>query len=309
MPVLPKFPLKMFAALYMIAAMGALAVTINNAATTVSGEAAEPSKFFIGAWLALYGLTLGCIPLIRWRFNSGDLLVIGIALFFALSTVWSHIPSNSSKYSFSLVMNAIAALTISRIIPREQFPKFLAGLIVFVAIVSIALWGIGYQNVIWVDPHARLTIFHTAPIKGLFFHKIPAGIYSAMGFWLSILVLNGWRRITASLICLIFDGLTGSSIGLALLPVGFLFLMLINFSRSGRLDRTTFFTLLGMTLLSGVGFFYIFGADILALLDRDPTLTRPSIKIRQGHGRRRVGGEPRQSRQQGDRRMHSKGSA
>lgn len=271
--VIRNIALKAYAAIYIISAMGALAVTINNPGSTVSGENPEPSPMFIMCWIALYGLTFACIPFLKWRFHKGDFIVLSIGLYFFLGSLWSHIPDNTIKYSFSLIMNIIAAIVISRIVPKTEFPRFLAGIIFTVACISILLMVAGYPNVLWIDPHSRTTIFQTPPLKGLFFHKIPAGIYAALGFWLSILVFKGWQRLVAAGVCIIFDGLTGSSIGLALIPVAFLMISLAKLSRAGRLNTGAFFGVLGLVFSSGIGFFYIFGADILALLDRDPTLT------------------------------------
>jgi O-antigen ligase len=257
----------------MISAMGALAVLFNNPGSTVAGEGKDAAPAFIICWLTMYALTILFMPLVKWRLGKGDFILLSIGIWFALTSMWSNIPDNSIKYSFSLSMNIFAAMFISRVIPREDFPRFFTITAVVVSALSIIMMMTGFENVFWVDPHSRLTILNTEPIRGLFFHKIPAGIYAAIAFWLSILVMKGISRYFCAVVCLLFDALTGSSIGLALLPVTGILILLIKLSRSGRISTGAFFIILGILMCSGIAFFYVFGGDVLALLDRDPTLT------------------------------------
>lgn len=253
--------------------MGGLSFLFNSSYDPTTGEALEPSSTYIMSWLVMYGITVSIIPLIRWRFNIGDGIVIAIGLYYLLTTLWSHIPSNTSKYSFSLMMNIVAAIVISKIIPKSKFPAVLAKVITLVAVVSIILWLMGDPRAIWHDPHQRLTILGTESVKGLFFHKIPAGIYAAVGASLSMILFRGWFRLVAVAICVLFDCLTGSSIGLALLPILAAMVGLLNASRSGRLSAGMFFSLIIGMIIFGIASFYFIGSEILVLLDRDPTLT------------------------------------
>ena len=268
-----ELALRSYAAAYMVSAMGALAVTLNSVDPLVSGDSAEPSPIFVLAWVALYGLTFLCAPFVRWRFNKGDLLVLSVAGYLLLGAVWSHLPAATLRYAASFGMNVIAALVITRIVDRAAFPRFFTFLLLAVAALSIALQIVGYENVTWLDPHSRDTVFGTAPLKGLFFHKIPAGIYAALGLWLSIILFRGWLRFLAAATFLVFDGLTGSSIGLALVIIVPLLISMAYVSRQGRFSTPVFFALFGMVLSLGAGFFYTAGPAVLELLDRDPTLT------------------------------------
>lgn len=262
-----------YAWLYVVASMGALAVIVNSPVDSASGDISEPSRAFVLCWVGLYLATLACIPLVRWRFNKGDLIVLSIGLYFLLGTIWSHIPANTIRYATSLMMNIVAAMVLARIMNYEAFPKFIARTIVSIMFISMLLMSVGYDNVMWIDPHSRSTIFGTEPMRGLFFHKIPAGIYAAVGFWLCLLLFKGWRRIAGAGACLIFDGLTGSSIGLALVPLIGLLLGVAYVAKSAHLSLAAFFSIYGIVLVSGVAAFFLVGPDVLALLDRDPTLT------------------------------------
>lgn len=251
--------------------MGALAVFLVPVSEHAS-VAETPTSFKI-SWLALFGLTVLILSLLRRPFRKSDTLLFIIPWFLMLSTVWSHSRGATLQYSGMLVFNALATLVIVRCIPRRDFPRFAGRVVLIACVIGSSLFLIGFEPAAYIDVHGRKSLLGLNPMRGLFNHKITSGIGGAIGFFLIFYNERGIFRNISLAFLLLYVLSTGSSLAAAMIVITFAIRGVML--RLNRFRQAGFVYILAMVLLAAfaVVCFKLFGVAVLEALNRDSTLT------------------------------------
>lgn len=249
---------------------GGAVIFVNNDPYGVS----EGSSFlFVGLWLILYCLTFLWFFIIRFKISKKSLLVFIFPFLMILSSFWSSVWDKTFFYSVCFLFNMIFVLQVVNLFNLDQLLRFLTKLLIFMMLVGTVLYYLGYSNVIYFDIHGRETLLGGLPVRGLFNHKITAGIYSAFCFLLVMRYYVGFVRFVLLAFTLFFNLQTGSATGVIILVSGvvlyyFNFLLLVM-----EVKVTKYIFSVGLLVLFVTTTGIVYGADLLEFFGRDPTLT------------------------------------
>lgn len=252
-------------------AMGAWAVLFvpQNANTAAAGSNAQ----YLAVWAVLYAFTaiffLFKVNVLRW----GELAVLTIPVLYTVSALWTHQPVQSAIYAIALSMNGVFAILLTRCYSWDEFPLIFGRLIVAVSGLGLCLFIVGFEPAAYIDPHGRPTLIGTQPLRGLFNHKITAGVYACIGFLL--IYINEHSRLRRPFLAFLFLFIlmTGSSFAVGLLIIGLILLISLRITRKTPSPGPLFLILFVGLILLGIVLFITIGTTVLVLLDRDPTLT------------------------------------
>lgn len=262
-----------FAGAYLCIGMGATVPLF------VGEDAFSPNPAaFIGIWLVLYALT-GIQMLIGLGRISRAALVPAIIPVVALfSITWSAAPKSTTQYSLLLIGNFVFCAWMAQHLDVERTLNIILKAVCALVAASIALNLLGLDFITYKDIHERPTLLNTEPIRGLFNHKITAGIYAALGTLIAWKTIdNSFQRIAICLTLIYFLLLTGSSSALAILLIGSTFLFIITKSRTldvpPRLFAVTSISVISIGAIITISL----APFVLGLLGRDPTLTGRTV--------------------------------
>lgn len=261
----------MFSLFYILASMGMLTIIL------VSPEINDGQQSLIVGWLVLYAITITLIIGLKPTVTRKQVLVLLIPCYYLASSVWSQNSITTAQYSVSLGMNFLAALLIAKCCDEDQFPFFIGRVILFACVLGYALYYFGYEGASYDDAHSRLTLIGTEPIRGIFNHKITAGIASALGIVIYYAFFKGAERIIAIAFLAYFLLHTGSSLALSILLICVpLQVVVINLLRL-RSSEIYLLSFMILTPIIGSIIFISFGGEVLDALGRDGTLTGRTI--------------------------------
>jgi O-antigen ligase len=156
--------------------------------------------------------------------------------------------------------------------------KLLARVTVFLSIVGLILYALRFDIAVYVDAANRANIIGTDPFKGLFPHKIVAGLYAALGV-VAILATSkpGFARVCAIAALVLVIVLSSSSTALVLLPFAVaIFLLTRRALNRGTRARNWIASLIVTAGLGGLLIWWSW-SDVLGFLGRDATLTGRTI--------------------------------
>jgi O-antigen ligase len=272
-----------FAAVYLVAAMGALAVFLVPVPTQMSGGGEAPAAFKL-AWLMLYLASFGMLALLGPRLLKRELVIFAIPLYYLVSTAWSHAPRDSTLYGASLVLNTLVSLIIVRCIPPRAFPRFLGRVLFVACMVGLLLYLLGVPSVRYYDVHARPSLIGLEPLRGLFNHKITAGVGGAVAVLLFLYAERGPLRAVGVPLLLFYVLATGSSLAVAVLALALAGRGLVSAAARVRQAGAFYVLSLAAVTVAGVLCFRLFGAQVLELLERDVTLTGRTLLWGWGFG-------------------------
>ena len=259
-----------FVSLYLACAMGMIAVIFAN--VDGSDSEGQTTISFALAWVFLYSITIYYSICINWR-KKYVLALMSIPFLYLASTMWTLVPQKTLIYSILVLLNAIfSAFLVKKYDPLNLYKIYINTVLLLIAI-GLILYLFGYQNVVYYDPHDRETILGTEPLRGLFNHKITAGYYAGLAFYLSSIAYTGLKRFFYSVTFLSFILLTGSSSALALLVLGACMMAILKFLRRIRASKSTIILVLLIVpaVLGAIGL--VMYEVVLVALGRDPTLT------------------------------------
>ena len=261
----------LYVALYLAASMGLLAVLFVPAESDLSSTGSTP--LFMICWSALYATSL--LAVLHWRPlpQRYQLWVLGAGLYLILTTLWSIQPVKTLVYAISMFMNLVFVIFVISNYNRSQFLILLSRTIVWLVAIGLTLKLLGFGFVEYYDIHDRGNILGLSPLRGLFNHKITAGIYSAMAFCLVLAMWVGYKKYLALMLLLFFNLMTGSATGVSLLIISVLLLFFVRFLAANGVSVRTFIVSLVLVSSLTIAISYMYLGEFLELLGRDPTLT------------------------------------
>jgi exopolysaccharide production protein ExoQ len=255
--------------------MGTLAVLTVPRAGIVMASGGTP--IFVAIWLIFYLLIGIFFLIIKPKVTFFDFIIYLPAIYAMFSSAWSLNPTKSITYSTVFLINAISATLICRLFDIKALLRTLCIVITTLAALSIILGILNFELVKYFDYHERPTFLGTEPLRGLFNHKITAGLYSSIGIFLALFMFKGYTQKLIIFTCLIFNFLTGSATGIVLVFLGTILSIYYRYSGKMKVPPvTTILTLLIFIYLLLI-LFGVYGAEILTALGRDPTLTGRTI--------------------------------
>jgi O-antigen ligase len=266
----PGRALHIFTGLYLAGLMGLFTVLlVPQTGTGIEGK----STAFIATWIAVYLASV--LLLVRYPvvLRSADWPIVIFLGLVALSASWSGAPQASLQYAMSLLANFFFALIAARHIPVAKLLSILLATIIAMAIGGYLLNRLGMASTTYLDVHDRFNFLGGQPIRGLFNHKITAGFYAGFGLVGTLVLLRGAWRIGIAAFLLFFIALTGSSAALAVLAFGLVLLAWMGLARSLRFSPGVFLLATFTVITAGALVVWLCLPDLLALLNRDPTLT------------------------------------
>lgn len=260
-----------YSLLYIAASMGMAAVIFSSNEDAADGPLTTPA--FVMYWVGLYSGTAFYFLRRNLILKRFAIAIFVVPLLFISSTSWSLMPSKTLTYATIVLANAaFAAVIVSKISTEELFSIFLAAVIGMVTL-GLLLFFIGVESVKYVDTHQRVSLLGLEPVRGFFNHKITAGFFSGLAFYVAIHLLKGVIRVVICLILLAFILFTGSSSALVMLASGAMLVALISALR--RIRASTGMTVFAFVVLPLIILVVAVNTyePVLIALGRDPTFT------------------------------------
>jgi exopolysaccharide production protein ExoQ len=256
-----------FVVIYLMFANGSLATVLSG------GESRGGAAFSI-VWGIAY--IVSAIFLARdaggVRFYKREMPVYILAGFALVSFLWSVMPVATFTYSVSIAFNLMFALYCARFFSLDVFLKALQLCLNITIPLGLLCAAAGLEFAFYFDPMGRSNVLGVSLIKGLFSHKIYAGFYGAIAFYLNWGLMRGQRRWVFCTISMLSVMVSGSSLGIVAFLLGGAIIGLLRFFAKRKTRRSFLlpmsFAFIFVTLFSAA--FYV---EILGLLGRDPTLT------------------------------------
>lgn len=263
-------PFSVLVRAYLFAALGgAASLLTSNAAAGELGT----SPAFVLVWLSLYASTfVAWFISYRGSVRRSEVLPYAVCALVLLSAAWSQLPGQTLRYGVSLASNVLFACICARKLAFDEFFKHLRWTINWMTAAGLLLAAAGVSVAFYIDPIDRSNILGTALIKGLYSHKIYAGLYCAIGFYLNVLSDRKWERYFFAPLCLFGVLVSGSSLGLVALAVGcFAWWGLVLLARKKLRTPLAILIFVGSSAAAAVIAAQL--SLILDLLGRDLTLT------------------------------------
>ena len=241
-----------------------------------AGEESSSLAVFIFPILYLYSL----IKFSKIKFYKRDrkTLVLFIYMFsgLLLTTIFSYNFVGSLLSVICLMFNFIFAVWLAKKITLDQFFLIILKVLKYTLIVSMILLLIKPEIVVYIDPLDRDSIIGLPNIKGLFPHKIHAGIYCVVGYILADFFYNKTKYreyIVLKIAFFIAVLATGSSLGFSVLILLISIPAIIKFQIKTSGTQGLMFFIFFFTFIIFFLFYLGVPKDILTALGRDVTLT------------------------------------
>jgi O-antigen ligase len=256
----------LFTRLYLAASMGLTSVLL------VPADGQESSTFVL-SWLLLYGISAIYLLPYRFKLYRTDKVLLGFLFLLALSYLWSQLPGETLKYSVSILFNALFVFVLRQKVTLNTFLTLVLQTLLLMCSLSLVFSALGFEFTRYIDIHDRSTLLGTEPIRGLFNHKITAGLYSSMGLILALSLVTGHRRTVYALIFITCLLLTGASSAIPVVLAGLAGHSFTVRAQKSRMRAVTYVTTVMGSLVVAILIANILAPAALALLNRDPTLT------------------------------------
>ena len=262
---------ELFALTYLVGTMGLFASIGALAGITGLGGVLFVPVYGVLIVLIAYGLLTGS------RMPLGTALAVFALVFGLLTTaLFSYKPLGASVNVALLTLDLLFALWLASWATHEDFRRLLvrALLIMFLLAVPVAL--LNHSILFYDDPLDRANVLGFANLKGLFPHKIHAGIYNALGAVCAWSLYRSTGRLGHAFMAVLFLLLTassGSSVALAALVfgVGGAWLMLRTTERFGAVILGYLVACAGFLILLFV--LLDIYPSFMGALGRDPSMT------------------------------------
>lgn len=269
------YRMRLYTGVYIAAAMGLFAVLFvpQGAASVAVGS----TPAFMGAWTGLYVITIGLFVLQNGRVSYTDLIYFAVGLYAIFSALWSTNPMKTALYGGAFTMNALFVSQLLRHSNIDEIVTLIMRTIILLCAIGLVLSMVKVDVALYLDPHDRETIIGTHPVRGLFNHKITAGLYSAYGFVIAATTLKGVGRFGACALLTVFNLMTGSATGHLALVAGIGIFYITRFALSRHFSPTVFSGfLLVLSAIAG-SLAWVVLPEVLSFLGRDPTLTGRTV--------------------------------
>jgi O-antigen ligase len=257
-----------FAAAYVAGTLGAFAVIL-----VPQDPDASAGPAFYGLWIALYVVTAWAWLRTGPALRTTVVVLLALAAWVIASAVWSEQPLSSAAYGLAFAANVAFVGWMRVRLPLSTVWRIALATIVALAAGGVLLHLVGYEPVRYVDVHGRSTLFGTHPLRGLFNHKITAGVSAVLGVLLSWYLLSGVRRLVTIAGLAVFVVLTGSTGSLLLLVGAAGVLVLLALARSLQLGPDVVVALAALLIVMGALSLTTVAPWVLEAMGRDGSLT------------------------------------
>lgn len=232
------------------------------------------NSIFVASWLFIHAIVIGLgTPYLR-TITLRQVSLFGAIASMCLVSIANSVDSpNSIVYSLMLLGNVLCVLIFARRISISQFIRIFHRVILVLAALSIVLFVIGYERVVYIDIHERPTFIGTTPIRGFFSHKILAALYANLGLIMTyVLTRSARQKLLEVALLAVFLVLTGSSAGIVLAVLGLVVVVIYSFlgKRVSFAPIHLLFTVIALIVVLAIMPFFEL---LLMLLGRDVTLT------------------------------------
>lgn len=200
------------------------------------------------------------------------LLFIGITL----SSILCYDPVSSIRSIISLVFNFIFAYIIFRSCDTDTFLYIILRTMIISLFISLILLPIKSDLVIYFDPMERSSIIGLPNFKGLYPHKIHAGIYNSIGYLLSLYFYKRTNSLKYYIFSYFFmAAVLASGSSLALTAFIAVFFIPPTIQKLYRVigKKGLIFVSVFLALVIFLVFYFDVWTYILMLLGRDASLT------------------------------------
>lgn len=254
--------------LYLCAAMGSVGVLFlpNGAREAASNPG------YVGAWVLLY-LVSGFALLRRPIFDRETLVLLAFSIFSMVSAAWSPQPLITVTNATMLLANVLFIAQSRMAVSASKFLRVTVWSITVLAFAGTVMALLGLDAAMYLDAHQRLTYLGTQPIRGLFGHKITAGVFATIAAVIAVICLNGARRFFIPVVLFAFVLATGSTGALALFAVSMVVTILVNLSLKLQLRSDALVAGLVAAMLLGAVFVGTALPIALEALGGDASLT------------------------------------
>lgn len=241
----------------------------NASIRDVSGE----NSAFSISWAVLHVLSFVVILRGKWRvsdFFSPPILLGVVAM---ASSLWSSNPQASLLYGGMLLGNILVARQMVQDLSVKKIIRITTKVILLLCVLGIALYYLGFEQVIWFDTRGRTNFFGGEMLRGLFPHRIAGAAYATIGAVGAIVAFRGAWRVVAIGLSAWFVLLTASATGYVLAIAAIGAYVILRGGVKKNLSTSTFFVtrLIGASILLAA--IALFWNSILEALGRDGTLT------------------------------------
>jgi O-antigen ligase len=259
-----------FYRLYAACLMGANAVILMPPRNF---GASGTNTWFTVSWLLLAAMVL-MLTLVNIRRNATSLIIaMCFSLYVLSSALWSPASTETLTYGALLAANIFAAHLMASDLELSEIVAVIGSTALILCVIGLIAYHLGVTQAFYFDPHGRPNIFGGQPYRGLFVHKITAGLYASLGTVWAMSYLRGIRRIVALGVFAYCVALTSSSTGVILLSGAVMLTIAILYVASRRVSRPSFFLLATTTSVVALSGIAAYWSDLLGALGRDETLT------------------------------------
>lgn len=259
-----------FFAIYCACLFGANAVLLIP-----HGEASEGSGslLFAVSWMVLSAVGV-LLALFTLNQNRATLVfTLSVGLFLAISASWSVVPFTTLVYGALLFVNILVAHVMATRFGLRALVAMIGRTLLWVCLIGLLLYFVGFEPTFYIDVHERGNLLGKQPFRGLFAHKITAGMYASIGIAWSICTLDGLKRVSAVAVFVLVIVLSGSSTGIVLALVALLVSVFAVSASRARVSRTSI-VLLVISLAGLISLLVVPNWTAgLSALGRDPSLT------------------------------------
>lgn len=225
------------------------------------------------SWVALAGVAvLFSLSTISWR-PSTLIMSLCIGSFALLSATWSVAPTSTLQYGSAFLANLLVAHLIALDVSLSEAAQMIGRTILYLSLAGILLYMIGIPQVLYFDTHDRPNLLGGEPFRGLFVHKITAGLYASIGVAWAVCGLIGVKRLLAIAVFASTVVLSGSTTGIVIFAASLSISTMTVWAVKGRMTGGSYFFSIGILGLAAAAFILTSWRELLGALGRDVTLT------------------------------------
>lgn len=255
---------------YLYLALAAMSSTFALAPARAFGLGEQA---LLATWLAVTVVLLALLLTARRHRPAILVAAVALAAYALASSTWAAEPGTSLGYALMLAGNILGAYLIACELSPAELARVLLRVIVTMAILGLLLYVAGVAEAQYVDAHRRPNLLGLTPLRGLFPHKITAGLFAVIGVVLAASLLRGVRRLATLALLVLTIAMTGSSTAVVLLAVGLATLWATASSLRSRRSYGAHTLVICSVVAAAVALLSFQWREVLGALGRDLTLT------------------------------------
>lgn len=236
-----------------------------------AGDQSVRAATFAGLWAIAYGSALLLLPFAQHRFIPASLIALGLGCYVLISTTWVQHDNVRLDLAFAFVSTILVAHLCASNFDPVRLLHIIRALIGSWCLVGIAMYAAGVETASFLDGAGRGNILGGDPFKGLFSHKVDAGMYASIGFSLFLADRSRRWHTAFAFVCLAAVVLSASASAILISVFSIVLVVVLRIGR--RLEKRlgiVIFLFGGLFLLINLGL----GSQLLLdLVGRDASLT------------------------------------